>query len=80
MPATFIRELLALPVRDSRGDLLGHIGDLTFDDDSGDVRTLLVTLQPDLDPGRLPWPAEDGLLLIPIEEIVSVGADVRLAR
>ncbi len=80
MPATFIRELLTLPVRDARGDLLGHVGDFRFDTTSGAVTCILVTLQPDIDPDRLPWRAEEGMLSIPVEEVATVGSDIRLAR
>jgi sporulation protein YlmC with PRC-barrel domain len=80
MPATFIREMLTLPVRDARGDLLGHVGDFSLDIVSGAVNFILVTPQPDIDSGRLPWPLDSGMLKIPVEEVATVGSDIRLNR
>ena len=79
MTATFGRELVGMAVHDARGDRLGDVADLVIELLSGDVLTLLVDLEGDLDPDKLPWPFEGGLLL-PVDEVDRVAAQVILKR
>ena len=80
MAATFGRELVGMAVLDARGDRLGDVAELVIELLSGDVLTLLVDLESDLDPDKLPWPFEGGLLLLPVDEVERVAAQVILKR
>ncbi|MBT4060239.1 MAG: hypothetical protein HOE69_08075 [Euryarchaeota archaeon] len=80
MTATFGRELIGLPVVDTRGDVLGSVADLMVDLTSGNVATLVIELEMHLDASKLPWPSEAGLMLLPSDEIDRVGAQIVLKR
>ena len=80
MPTTFGREILGREVLDESGDLLGHMADFRLDTDTGSIVSLLVSIEPDIDPTMLPWPPVDGLISVPVEEVANVGASVQLAR
>ena len=80
MTATLGRELGGMAVLDARGDRLGYVADLVIELLSGDVLTLLVALEGDLDPDKLPWSFEGGLLLLPVDEVERVAAQVILKR
>ena len=80
MTATFGRELIGLAVLDSKGDQLGTIADMMIDLPTGAVHTLVIELDGGIDSSLLPWPSEEGLLLLPANEIERVGAQVILKR
>jgi len=80
MPTTFGREILGREVVDERGDRLGHMADFRLDTDTGSIVSLLVSIEPDIDPTLLPWPTVDGLISVPVEAVAGVGASVQLAR
>ena len=80
MPTTFGREILGREVVDERGDRLGHMADFRLDTDTGSIVSLLVSIEPDIDPTLLPWPTVDGLISVPVEEVAGEGASVQLAR
>ena len=80
MPTTFGREILGREVVDESGDRLGHMADFRLDTDTGSIVSLLVSIEPDIDPTLLPWPTVDGLISVPVEEVTDVGASVQLAR
>ena len=80
MPTTFGREILGREVLDESGDRLGHMADFRLDTDTGSIVSLLVSIEPDIDPTMLPWPTVDGLISVPVEEVTNVGASVQLAR
>ncbi len=80
MTATFGRELIGLAVLDSRGDQLGTVADILLDLPSGAVHTLVIELDGVIDSSLLPWPSEEGLLLLPVNEIDRVGPQVVLKR
>jgi len=80
MPTTFGREILGREVLDESGDRLGHMADFRLDTDTGSIVSLLVSIEPDIDPTMLPWPTVDGLISVPVEEVSNVGASVQLAR
>ena len=80
MPTTFGREILGMDVIDESGDKLGNLADFRLDSDSGEIVALMVTIEPDIDPALLPWPTDDGLLSVPVEEVSGVGTSIQLAR
>ncbi len=80
MPTTFGREILGREVLDESGDRLGHMADFRLDTDTGSIVSLLVSIEPDIDPTLLPWPTVDGLISVPVEEVANVGVSVQLAR
>ena len=80
MPTTFGREILGREVLDESGDRLGHMADFRLDTDTGSIVSLLVSIEPDIDPTMLPWPTVDGLISVPVEEVANVGESVQLAR
>jgi len=80
MPTTFGREILGREVIDESGDRLGHMADFRLDTDTGSIVSLLVSIEPDIDPTLLPWPTVDGLISVPVEEVTGIGASVQLAR
>ena len=80
MPTTFGREILGREVLDESGDRLGHMADFRLDTDTGSIVSILVSIEPDLDPTLLPWPTVDGLISVPVEDVAGIGASVQLAR
>jgi|TARA_B110000116_G_scaffold102377_1_gene89119 sporulation protein YlmC with PRC-barrel domain len=80
MPTTFGREILGREVIDESGDRLGHMADFRLDIDTGSIVSLLVSIEPDLDPTLLPWPTVDGLISVPVDDVAGIGASVQLAR
>ena len=80
MPTTFGREILGREVIDESGDRLGHMADFRLDTDTGSIVSILVSIEPDLDPTLLPWPTVDGLISVPVEDVAGIGASVQLAR
>ena len=80
MPTTFGREILGMDVIDESGDKLVNLADFRLYSDSGGIVSLMVTIEPDIDPTLLPWPTVDGLLSVPVEEVSGVGASIQLAR
>ena len=79
MKTTFTQEIMTRQVVDAAGDLLGHLADFT-DVDTGNIVAILVVTEQGIDPSELPWPTNDGLLTIPVEEVASVGNVVELSR
>ena len=80
MSTTFGREILGREVIDESGDRLGHMADFRLDIDTGSIVSLLVSIEPDLDPTLLPWPTVDGLISVPVDDVAGIGASVQLAR
>ena len=80
MPTTFGRVMLGREVVDESGDRLGHMADFRLDTDTGSIVSILVSIEPDIDPTLLPGPTVDGLISVPVEEIAGIGASVQLAR
>ena len=80
MPTTFGREILGREVVDESGDRLGHMADFRLATDTGSIVSILVSIEPDLDPTLLPWPTVDGLISVPVEDVAGIGASVQLAR
>ena len=80
MRTTFGKEILTRKVVDAAGDLLGHLADFTVDLGTGNIVSILVVAESDIDPNELPWPTTEGLLSIPVEEVASIGSVVELSR
>ena len=80
MRTTFGKEILTRKVVDAAGDLLGHLADFTVDLGTGNIVTILVVAESDIDPNELPWPTTEGLLSIPVEEVATIGSVVELSR
>ena len=80
MPTTFGREILGREVVDESGDRLGHMADFRLDTDTGSIVSLLVSIEPDIDPTMLPWQTVDGLISVPVDDVAGIGASVQLAR
>ena len=69
-----------MDVIDESGDKLGNLADFRLDSDSGEIVSLMVTIELDIDPALLPWPTADGLISVPVEEVSGVGSSIQLAR
>ena len=80
MRTTIGKEILTRKVVDAAGDLLGHLADFTVDLGTGNIVTILVVAESDIDPNELPWPTTEGLLSIPVEEVATIGSVVELSR
>ena len=80
MRTTFGKEILTRKVVDAAGDLLGHLADFTVDLGTGNIVSILVVAESDIDPNELPWPTTEGLLSIPVEEVATIGSVVELSR
>lgn len=78
MSASFGHELLGREIVDSLGDKLGILDDLLIDVETGDVLHMLIRLETDIDPGKLPWTTHNGLLRVPIEVVDRVAAKIHL--
>ena len=80
MSSTFSMEILRRKVVDIAGEVLGTLADFTIDSSTGNIVAILVALESDIDPRVLPWPTEDGLVSIPVDEIDTIGKNVKLSR
>ncbi|MFL2963307.1 MAG: PRC-barrel domain-containing protein [Candidatus Thalassarchaeaceae archaeon] len=80
MSSTFSMEILRRKVVDIAGEVLGTLADFTIDSSTGNIVAILVALESDIDPTVLPWPTEDGLVSIPVDEIDTIGKNVKLSR
>ena len=69
-----------MDVIDESGDKLGNLADFRLDSDSGEIVSLMVTIELDIDPALLPWPTVDGLISVPVGEASGVGSSIQLAR
>jgi hypothetical protein len=56
------------------------MADFRLDTDTGSIVSLLISIEPDIDPTLLPWPTVDGLISVPVEDVAGGGASVQLAR
>lgn len=80
MATSFGHELLGRIVLDSAGDRLGTLIDLKIDAPTGNVLAMLVRLEENLDPERLPWDMEREYMRVPVEEIDRIATSVHLKR
>ena len=80
MVSSFGHELLGRKVMDSAGDRLGTLIDLVIDQPTGNVLAMLVKLEENLDPSRLPWEMEEKFMRIPVEEVDRIATSVHLKR
>ncbi|MBK29103.1 MAG: hypothetical protein CMB49_00090 [Euryarchaeota archaeon] len=80
MATSFGHELLGRQVLDSAGDRLGTLFDLKIDAPTGNVLAMLVRLEENLDPERLPWEMEREYMRVPVEEIDRIATSIHLKR
>tara|TARA_B100000131_G_scaffold124298_1_gene121449 strand:+ start:1377 stop:1619 length:243 start_codon:yes stop_codon:yes gene_type:complete len=80
MATSFGHELLGRQVLDSAGDRLGTLFDLKIDAPTGNVLAMLVRLEDNLDPERLPWEMEREYMRVPVEEIDRIATSIHLKR
>ena len=78
--ASFGREFIGRQVIDSNGDSLGSLNNLLIDSRSGIISELLVDLGKDIDPTKLPWPSNNGICRVPVDEIERISSRVHLKR
>ena len=78
--ASFGKEFVGRQVLDSSGDCLGTLEDLVIDLKNGLVTDLLVILENDIDPEKLPWPTNRGVCRVPSEEVTKISARIHLRR
>ena len=78
--AIFAREVIGRMVVDSHGEILGTLNDLIFDIPTGAITEMRVEIEADLDASRLPWAAEDRMVMIPVDEVERVAARIHLKR
>mgnify|MGYP001310900555 CR=1 FL=1 len=78
--ASFGREFIGRQVIDSNGDSLGILDDMVIDIRSGVISELLVKLEEDLDPSRLPWPSTKGVCNVPAAEVERISSRIHLRR
>jgi sporulation protein YlmC with PRC-barrel domain len=67
-------------VVDSAGDRLGTLIDLKIDGSTGNVLAMLVRLEDNLDPTRLPWELDDEYMQVPVEEVDRIATSIHLKR
>ena len=80
MVSSFGHELLGRQVVDSAGDRLGTLADLKIDGLTGNVLAMLVRLEENLDPTRLPWEMDEGYMRVPVEEVDRIATSIHLKR
>ncbi len=80
MVSSFGHELLGRQVVDSAGDRLGTLVDLKIDGSTGSVLAMLVRLEENLDPARLPWEMDGTHMRVPVEEVDRIATSVHLKR
>jgi sporulation protein YlmC with PRC-barrel domain len=78
--ASFGREFIGRQVIDSNGDSLGTLADMVIDIRSGVILELLVKLEDDLDPSRLPWPSKESVCNVPADEVERISSRIHLKR
>jgi sporulation protein YlmC with PRC-barrel domain len=74
----FGHELIGREVVDSLGDTLGHLKDMQVDINTGQIIHLLVNLEDNLDPAKLPWSLVDGLMRVPADLVERVATKIHL--
>ncbi len=78
--ASFGREFIGRQVIDSNGDSLGILYDIAIDVRSGVILELLVRLEEDLDPSKLPWPSTKSICKVPADEVERISSRIHLKR
>jgi sporulation protein YlmC with PRC-barrel domain len=78
--ASFGREFIGRQVIDSNGDSLGVLDDISIEIRSGAILELLVQLEEDLDPSKLPWPSTKGICNVPADEVERISSRIHLKR
>ena len=78
MSTGFGHELIGREIVDSLGDKLGTLEDMQVDIRTGEIVHILLKLEGNLDPAKLPWSMSQGLMRVPAEVIERVSTKVHL--
>ena len=78
--ASFSVEIIGRDVHDVEGAKLGEVADLRLAKATGLLTHLLVRHVPSVDPSKLPWPVEDGVVMVPIDMVERFATVVHLRR
>jgi len=78
--AIFAKDIIGRDVVGRQDERLGELKDVVFDKATGSVMSIRVRIEDDIDPSKLPWSMNDGLMEIPIEDISRIATKIHLKR
>ena len=78
--AIFAKDIIGRDVVGRQDERLGELKDVVFDKATGSVMSIRVRIESDIDPSKLPWSMDDGLMKIPIEDISRIATKIHLKR
>ena len=78
--AIFAKDIIGRDVVGRQDERLGELKDVVFDKATGSVMSIRVRIEDDIDPSKLPWSMNDGLMEIPIEDISRTATKIHLKR
>ena len=78
--AIFAKDIIGRDVVGRQDERLGELKDVVFDKATGSVMSIRVRIEDDIDPSKLPWSMDDGLMEIPIEDISRIATKLHLKR
>lgn len=78
--AIFAKDIIGRDVVGRQDERLGELKDVVFDKATGSVMSIWVRIEDDIDPSKLPWSMNDGLMEIPIEDISRIATKIHLKR
>ena len=78
--AIFAKDIIGRDVVGRQDERLGELKDVVFDKATGSVMSIRVRIEVDIDPSKLPWSMDDGLMEIPIEDISRIATKIHLKR
>jgi sporulation protein YlmC with PRC-barrel domain len=78
--AIFAKDIIGRDVVGRQDERLGELKDVVFDKATGSVMSIRVRIEDDIDPSKLPWSMDDGLMEIPIEDISRIATKIHLKR
>ena len=78
--AIFAKDIIGRDVVGRQDERLGELKDVVLDKATGSVMSIRVRIEDDIDPSKLPWSMDDGLMEIPIEDISRIATKIHLKR
>lgn len=78
--AIFAKDIIGRDVVGRQDERLGELKDVVFDKATGSVMSIRVRIESDIDPSKLPWSMDDGLMEIPIDDISRIATKIHLKR
>ena len=78
--AIFAKDIIGRDVVGRQDERFGELKDVVFDKATGSVMSIRVRIEDDIDPSKLPWSMDDGLMEIPIEDISRIATKIHLKR